>query len=184
MMTPPEQGALTRVKASTRTSRCVRACPFINPFRRADMARLTPFDPFRPLSRFDPSKTMEELFPEFRMRPWSRGMDVEPQIRMDVSEDDKTYTVVAEIPGVKKDDIQVNIEGNQVAISAELKQEREEKKGEAVLCRERYYGKLYRSFTLDHDIDDSKSEAKYHDGVLELKLPKASGGAVKKIKIQ
>ncbi|OFZ73115.1 MAG: hypothetical protein A2W04_09705 [Betaproteobacteria bacterium RBG_16_64_9] len=148
------------------------------------MARLTLFDPFRPVSRFEPFKAMEEFFPELRMRPWSRGMEVEPQIRMDVSEDDKAYTVIAEIPGVKKDDIQVSIDGNQVAVSAELEQQKEEKKGETLLCRERYYGKLYRSFTLDHNIDQSKAEAKYHDGVLELKLPKASGGAAKQIKVQ
>jgi HSP20 family protein len=148
------------------------------------MARLTVFDPFRAMSRFEPFKAMEEFFPEFRMRPWSRGMEMEPQIRMDVSEDDKAYTVTAEIPGVKKDDIQVSIEGSQVAISAELEEQKEEKKGETLLCRERYYGKLYRSFTLDHNIDQSKAEAKYHDGVLELKLPKAAGAAAKHIKVQ
>src|SRR3972149_2265380 len=112
-----------------------RSCrdPFSIALQETNMARLTLFDPFRPVSRFEPFKAMEEFFPELRMRPWSRGMEVEPQIRMDVSEDDKAYTVIAEIPGVKKDDIQVSIDGNQVAVSAELEQQKEEKKGETLL---------------------------------------------------
>nr|WP_297448087.1 Hsp20/alpha crystallin family protein [Ferrovum sp.] len=54
----------------------------------------------------------------------------EPQIKLDVSEDDKAYKVKAEIPGVKKENIQVSIEGNQISISAETKKEKEEKEGE------------------------------------------------------
>ncbi len=76
------------------------------------------------------------------------------------------------------------MEGDQVSIGAELKKEKEEKKGEKVVRSERYYGKQSRSFTLGHDIDAGKAEAKYSDGVLELKLPKKANGASKELKVQ
>jgi HSP20 family protein len=91
---------------------------------------------------------------------------------MDVKEDDNAYLVHAEIPGVKKEDIKVDVDGNMVSISAEVKQEKEEKKGERVIRSERYHGSVARSFRLAHDVDDSKAQAKYTDGVLELTLPK------------
>ena len=104
---------------------------------------------------------------------------------MDVSEDDKAYHVKAEVPGVKKEDIHVAVEDNQVSITAEVKQEKEEKKGETVLRSERYYGMQSRSFTLMHDVDQGKAEAKYQDGILELTLPKKSnGGTVKQLAVK
>jgi HSP20 family protein len=103
---------------------------------------------------------------------------------MDLKEDDNAYTVHADIPGVKKEDIHVNIEGNQVSISAETRMEKEEKKGEKVLRSERYCGKVARSFTLAHDVDESKAQAKYSDGVLELTLPKKAASAAKRLAIQ
>ena len=106
------------------------------------------------------------------------------QIKMDVKEDNNAYTVHADIPGVKKEDIQVSIEGNQVSISAETRAEKEEKKGEKVLRSERYFGKVARSFTLAHEVDEAKAQAKYSDGVLELTLPKKAAGSAKKLAIQ
>jgi HSP20 family protein len=85
---------------------------------------------------------------------------------------------------VKKEDIHVSIEGNQVSISAETKLEKEEKKGEKVLRSERYVGKVARSFTLAHDVDEAKSQAKYSDGVLELTLPKKAPNTAKKLAVQ
>lgn len=104
-------------------------------------------------------------------------------ISVDVSENDKAYTVKAEIPGVSKDDSHVAIEGKQVSISAEVKKEKEEKEGEKVLHSERYYGSAYRSFTLPMDVDQSKADAKYVNGVLELTLPKKAGAAMKQLEI-
>jgi HSP20 family protein len=72
--------------------------------------------------------------------------------------------------GVKKEDINVEIEGNQVTLHAEVKRETEAKEGEKVLRSERYYGNVYRSFTLPHELDETASVATYKDGVLELKL--------------
>jgi HSP20 family protein len=118
------------------------------------------------------------------MRPWLSDVDMEPRIKVDVSEADAAYSVKAEIPGVKKEDIHVAIDGSQVSIEAEIRKEKEEKKGEKVVRSERYFGKQSRSFTLGQDIDAGKAEAKYSDGVLELKLPKKANGSSKELKVQ
>lgn len=145
------------------------------------MANLTRYDPFGDLTRFEPFRNFDDIFKGFMVRPVLH--ELEPEIKMDVSEDDKAYTVRAEIPGVKKDDIKVAVEGNQVSISAEVKKEKEEKEGKKVIRSERYYGKVYRSFSLDHDVDQDAVKAKYSDGMLELTLPKKPGTAGKEIAI-
>src|SRR5882672_4446414 len=100
------------------------------------MASLTRYIPF--------DNAFDGLFKSFLAHP--SAFDAEPalKVRMDVAEDDTAYTVHAEIPGVKKEDINVTIDGNQVAITAEVKCERQDKQGEKVLHSERYYGKAYR----------------------------------------
>ncbi len=142
------------------------------------------FDPFGDLMRVDPFRSMYEIFREFAMAPALRGaggLEALNRIRMDVTETDKTYEVKADIPGVKKDEIKVAIERNQVTISAEVKQEKDEsqKGGAGIVRSERYYGQMYRSFILPQEVDDAGAEAKYEDGVLTLSLPKKSdsGGA-------
>lgn len=106
------------------------------------------------------------------------------QIKIDVKEDEQTYTVHADIPGAKKEDIHVSLDGNLVAISAEVKQEKEVKKGEKVLRSERYYGKVGRKFTLENEVDESMANAKYADGVLVLKLPKKPVQSSKRIQVE
>lgn len=106
------------------------------------------------------------------------------QFRVDVSENDGTYTLRAEIPGVKKEDINISIEGDQVAISAEVKNEKDVKEGERVLRSERYYGKVYRAFQLGQSVDENAASAKYADGVLELTLPKKAATSAKRIEIR
>ncbi|MDP2239817.1 MAG: Hsp20/alpha crystallin family protein [Burkholderiales bacterium] len=145
------------------------------------MTNLTRYDPFGNLVRFNPLHNFDDLYKGFMMRSVLR--DMEPEIKMEVSEDDKSYVVRAEIPGVKKDDIKVAVEGNQVSISAEVKQEKEEKEGKKVIRSERYYGKVYRSFSLDQDVDQNAVKAKYSDGMLELTLPKKPGSKGKEIPI-
>ncbi|HEY3327221.1 MAG TPA: Hsp20/alpha crystallin family protein [Novimethylophilus sp.] len=143
------------------------------------MANLTRFDPFQ-VSGFDP---LEDVFKGF-LRPVRLEAQPEMQIRMDVKEDDKNYTVHAEIPGVKKEDIQVTVDGDQVSISAETKQEKEVKDGSKVLHTERYYGKVSRRFSLASEIDEGASQAKYADGVLELVLPKKTAASAKRLDIR
>jgi HSP20 family protein len=136
------------------------------------------------LTRYSPvDEAFDDLFRGFFMRPVRMEGVPEMQIKMDVKEDDKAYTVHAEIPGVKKDDIHVTIEGNQVAISAEVKNEKEVKEGEKVLRSERYYGKVSRAFTLGQDVDDATAQARYNDGVLELTLPKKAMAKSKRLNI-
>lgn len=148
------------------------------------MANLMQRNPlFGNLSRFDPFFD-DDWLKGFGMRPFMRDMVELPQIRIDLSENDKSYTVRAEIPGMKKEDIKVQIDGNRVSISTEIKQEKEEKKGEKVICRECYQGASYRSFTLEHDVDDANAQAKYDNGVLELTLPKKSNGGAKQLQVK
>jgi len=137
------------------------------------LTRYTPFD-----GAFD------GLFRSILTHPAS--FDGEPvlKVRMDVAEDEAAYTVRADIPGVKKEDISVTIDGNEVAITAEVKQHREDKQGERPLRSERYHGKVYRAFTLAQDVDEAAAEAKYADGVLELRLPKKAAVSAKKLAVQ
>src|SRR5512143_2424251 len=136
------------------------------------------------ISRYDPFEMTEPLDTLFRgfFRPVQvdKGM---PQIRMDVKEDEKGYTVHADIPGVNKDDIHVTIDGNTVAISAEIKPRAEQKEGEKVLRRERHFGRARRSFALEQEVDEASASARYQDGVLELVLPKKPAAAAKRLTV-
>ena len=135
------------------------------------------------LTRFDP---IDRMFPEmFRRFGWpTRLSDETPsEIRIDVTERDKDYEVRAEIPGAKKEDIQFNVDGNFVSISAEVKKDTEEKSGGRVVVKETYYGSASRGFTLAHEIDTAKVVAKLEDGVLKLTLPKRQSGSGKAIEI-
>jgi len=115
-------------------------------------------------------------------------LDINPQaiqMRLDVSEKKDAYVVKADLPGVKKDDINVRIDGNIVQIDAEVKQEKETKgDGDKVLRSERYYGSVSRTFSLSQDVDDAKAVAKYADGVLTLELPKKATTESKKVTVQ
>lgn len=140
------------------------------------------------LRLFDPL-ALDPIDDTFRslMRPWRFGMaDVAPRIKIDLSEQDGSYLVKAEIPGVRKEDIDVRVDGNLVTISAETKTEKEEKdkdKGR-VLCRERQEGYTSRSFTLACPVDEAQADASYKDGVLSLKLPKKAATSTKRLAIQ
>ncbi|HJT62624.1 MAG TPA: Hsp20/alpha crystallin family protein [Burkholderiales bacterium] len=143
------------------------------------MANITRFDPFNDL--------VDDLFKGFLVRPvaYEGGRnDVLPRIKVDVAEKNGAYTVTAELPGVKKDDIQVTIDGAEISLAAEIKREKEVTQDERVLHTERTYGKVSRSFTLPQEVDESKAEAKFKDGVLELTLPKKAAAARKQVTIQ
>lgn len=147
------------------------------------MANLTRFDPFRDLMRVAPMHRMEEL-----LRDWGPGLalgelqDV-PAVRCDVNETDQAYTIHAQMPGMRKEDIKVDVNANRVTISAETQQKQEQKEGEKVVRSEIYRGQMYRSFTLDHEVDESRAEAKYQDGMLELVLPKRADRTGQKLEI-
>jgi HSP20 family protein len=151
-------------------------CVFFGAQTMSNLARFNPFseprDPFN-----------DDFFRGFALRPVFRMMEGEPQMRLDLSEDDKNFFVKAEIPGVKKEDIKVSVDGNLVSLSAEVKKETEKKEGAKLIRCERYYGSVSRSFTLDKSVDQSSAQAKYEDGVLQLTLPKKHNGPSHLLKI-
>ncbi len=138
------------------------------------------------IARFSPfDDTFNDLFRGVLVRPVSFDSPAAPaEIRVDVSENEGAYTLRAEIPGVKKEDISVTVDGDTVAISAEVKQEKDVKNGERVLRSERYYGKVYRAFALGQAVDEAGVNAKYVNGVLELTLPKKAAVQAKRITVQ
>ncbi len=136
------------------------------------MSNLARFNPFSELR--DPFG--EDFFKNFAMRPVYRMLDGEPQMRLDLTEDDKNFFINAEIPGVKKEDIKVSVEGNQVCVSAEIKKEVEKKEGSKAIRSERFYGSVARSFTLHENVDQAAALAKYENGILQLTLPKKPNG--------
>ena len=147
------------------------------------MANITRFDPFSELTRLEPFSDFDNLFKGFMVRPLFQGATATPQMKLEVSEDDKSYTIKAEIPGVKKEDIKLSVDGNRVSISAEMKKETEKKEGKKVVHSERYYGQVSRSFTLGMEVEQGAAQAKYTDGVLEAVLPKKKGSAAKQIAV-
>lgn len=139
---------------------------------------------FSSITRSDPFTGMDEILKDFGMRPFLSEIEGGSLIKVDVSENDSAYIVRAEIPGVNKEDIKVQVDGNRVSISTETKQEKEEKEGERILCRECYRGSSYRSFSLESEVDEAKVTARYENGMLELTLPKTSGRAARRIEIK
>lgn len=133
--------------------------------------------------RTDPFDMAFREFFRNMLRPTRLDLEAAPEIRLDVKEADQAYTIHAEIPGVRKEDIDVSIDGNVVSIRAEVRREKEEK-GATMLRTERYFGALSRSFTLDCDVDEKTATARYSDGVLELMLPKKAGSVSRRLQIQ
>jgi HSP20 family protein len=141
------------------------------------MNELRLIDPFA----LDP---IDDIFRSL-MRPWRFALsDAAPRIKIDVSEQDGSYLVKAEIPGVRKEDIDVRTDGDQVTISAGTKTEKQEKDKGRILFKERQEGYARRSFTLACPVDEAHAEASYQDGVLSLKLSKKAATSTKRLAIQ
>lgn len=140
------------------------------------------------IARFDPfNDVVDDLFRGFFVRPVAypgSGTFETPRMKVEVTEKDGAYVVNADLPGVKKEDIQVAIDGAQLTLSAEVKREKEIAEGERLLHSERVYSRVSRSFALPQELDEAKAEAKFRDGVLELTLPKKAAAARKAITIQ
>jgi len=140
---------------------------------------LTTLTRYEPLSgRLD--RVLDELF---RPAVWQAPASSLAPIRVDVREDAKAYTVVGELPGVKKDGIQVEIEGDEVVISAETRRQ-ENQEGESWLYAERRFGKVQRRVIVPQEIDEQAAQARFNDGVLELTLPKKAPQAVKRVEVK
>jgi len=103
---------------------------------------------------------------------------------VDVFENKDNVTVKAEVPGMRKEDIDVSVEGNTLSICGERREEKEQGKGTDNYRAERYFGRFYRSVPLPSAVDTGKVAAKYQDGVLTVTLPKTEEAKRKKIDIQ
>jgi HSP20 family protein len=137
------------------------------------------------LNRYEPlagglDRVLDELF---RPAAWQASASTLAPMRVDVREDANAYTVFAELPGVRKDEIKVEIHGDEVLLSAETKREAN-KEGENWLYAERRFGRLQRAFVVPQEIDEAAAEARFSDGVLELKLPKKAPQAVKRVEVR
>lgn len=144
---------------------------------------------WRPLMRWDPLREMETAMSRLE-RAFGRGQNgAEPLATaewapaVDIAEDDKEYTVKAELPEVKKDDIKVTVQENTLFICGERKSEKEEK-SKRYHRIERSYGSFERSFTLPDDADARKITSEYHDGVLTVHMAKSAAAAPKAIEVK
>ncbi len=126
-----------------------------------------------------------DVAPGFYVKPLHGDPLPNPgQIRMDVKENGDAYTVSAEIPGVRKEDIHVTIEGGMVMVRAEVKQEDSQTQDDKLLRSERYFGSVSRGIQLPQDVDQGQAKAKYDNGVLTLTLPKKQGKGGQKLRIE
>jgi len=135
----------------------------------------------RPLSLFEPE--FPSMFKGMLTPMWMNTEQALPAIKVDVEEADDRYVVKADMPGVAKEDIRVDVEGGMVSIAGEVRREKKEEKEGKLLRSERYFGTMTRTFTLPMDVDVAKAEAKYADGVLMLTLPKSKGAATHRLAI-
>ncbi len=141
---------------------------------------ITTWDPFREVSsiRDELDRFFDSLFGRF---PRERGETFwAPPI--DIEETDEAIVIRAELPGMNKEDIKVNLSGDTLTISGERKQEAE-KKGRTYYRIERAYGKFQRTITLPAEVEGEKAKASYKAGVLELVLPKSEKAKAKEITI-
>lgn len=139
------------------------------------MTALRSYDPFA-------VEPVEDAFRQW-LRPWRGDAPSAPQIRIEVREAEGEYRVKAQIPGVRKDDIDVRIDGDTVSISAEIREEKAEKKDGKVLRSEFSYGQASRTFSLATPVDAGKADAHYEAGVLDLVLPKRASAESRKLAI-
>jgi HSP20 family protein len=102
---------------------------------------------------------------------------------VDIQETDKEYTVKADLPEVKKEDVKVELENGVLTIEGERKQEKEET-GKRFHRVERQYGQFIRRFALPNEVDAAKVQAEFKDGVLNVKLPKSANGKGKSVEIK
>lgn len=123
------------------------------------------------------TEKMPSVFDDF-FRPWNEWFDNEtfwgktftvPAVN--IKEDKDAFNVSLAVPGMKKDDFNIDVEGNMITISSEKEEKKEEKEGKFTR-KEFNYSSFKRSFTLSEDVNKDKIEAKYEDGILKLVLPK------------
>ncbi|HEX7053118.1 MAG TPA: Hsp20/alpha crystallin family protein [Burkholderiales bacterium] len=139
------------------------------------MNELVRWDPFKAIAPFESLFDVPSL-----LRPMRSVISAGP--RMDVADYDDAYELAVELPGVKKEAIQVSVHENRVTVSAELPAPQDEGNGQWLL-RERDYGKFSRTLSLPEAVDEEASQARYSDGVLTLTLRKKAASRQKRLTI-
>ena len=159
------------------------------------MNKLTKWDAFDVPIRWDPFRELEEMHNRLttffgRQSPLLSGPAEAEEMtlttwtpRVDVAEDDKEYVISAELPGVKKEEVKVSVEGRVLSISGERKSEKEEK-GKKYHRIERAYGAFARSFTLPEGASGEKLTADFRDGILKVHIPKEESAKTKAIEVK
>jgi HSP20 family protein len=140
------------------------------------MSNIRRYDPFS----IEPMGDMLQSM----LRNWRIGPDTELPFKVDVTESESSYTIAADLPGVKKEDINVAVDRGTVMISAKLEKASEVKEGDRVIRRERYSGSMQRAFTLDSNIDTEKIDASFQDGVLRVVLPKKEASQQQRVTVR
>lgn len=138
------------------------------------------------MSALIPRDRFDDLFSDFFRRaalPRLFTDEAANEIRIDVTENDKDYQVRAAVPGVKKEDVRITVDGNFVTIATEVRKEKEEKSNGRTLLKETYFGSASRGFSLAHEIDEKAVAAKLEDGVLKLTLPKRQGSGARTVTV-
>ncbi|MDX7648111.1 Hsp20/alpha crystallin family protein [Aeromonas caviae] len=124
-----------------------------------------------------PSRTslFDDLFHDmasgFYIRPL-HGDPLHNQIKLDLRESGDDYLLQAELPGVAKEDIHVDVHGKLVTLKAEIRQFDSQNKDERALRSERYYGSVSRSVELPVEVSPEQVSARFDNGILTLRLPK------------
>lgn len=150
----------------------------ILPIPRLETVIVQPMDwsPFKFLLRIGVPVGFEGLFRDSGLRPAWRMPDVLPDVRIDVSEDGKSYEIGVDMPGLKNEDIKVSIDGRQVMIGAITRRKTDKKAGTSLYAG-RNEGHACRSFTLPQEVDRKGARVRYESGALSLTLLKKSNGS-------
>ncbi len=142
---------------------------------------MTRWNPFRELAAMQ--SAMDRLFDDWR--PYmEEGRVVGNLLAIDAHEDEKSYIITTELPGVKAENINIRQEGEYLLIDAEIPETTVEREGQRSLIKERRYGRFTRRLRLPQNVDFAKSEANYEDGVLTLTLPKAEQAQPRVIQVK
>ena len=120
----------------------------------------------------------------FFRAPMTPSLDTSVRLpAIDISETDSAYLVKTDLPGMRKQDLDITIDDGVLTINAEHVEETDEKKNGRLIRQERSYGKFSRRLRIGTDVDDKKVTAKYQEGVLSLTLPKEETARPHRVKV-
>jgi HSP20 family protein len=128
-------------------------------------------------------RLFDDTLSHFFGAPAARGEAAARSPALDVAESDRGYTVKLEVPGVKKEDVKVSVEGRRITVQAQSQSTDEHKDGDRIVYRERSVSSFARSFTLPSEVDQASANAKLDQGVLTLELPKRSATATAQLTV-